>query len=88
MYKINYLDSAIEDLDDIFEYISKDNDHYAIKVVLHLRKTVNLLSDFPYIWTNIGGELLRIVDIKYKYNIIYKTNSKIVSIIAIYKSRR
>ncbi len=47
MVKVIWTDSAIEDLDDIGEYIAKDSIRYAEITVLELFEPVDILENQP-----------------------------------------
>jgi len=87
MYKIKFLLKAREDISDIYRYIAKDNPIIALEVNDNIRKTIWYLLDFPFIWTKLDNWLMKIVDTKYKYNIIYIINSNTIEIVAIFKNK-
>jgi len=47
MYKIIYTKESEDNLADIFEYISNDNDFYAAKVLQNIKITIDILKLFP-----------------------------------------
>lgn len=49
MVQLNWIYQAIIDLQDIFEYISKDSKIYAKRQVLKIRATAKFLMRQPYI---------------------------------------
>lgn len=87
MYKIKFLLKAREDISDIYRYIAKDNPIIALEVNDNIRKTIWYLLDFSFIWTKLDNWLMKIVDTKYKYNIIYIINSNTIEIVAIFKNK-
>ena len=47
MVKVVWTDSAIEDLNDIGDYIAKDSERYAEITVQRLFNSVDILEDYP-----------------------------------------
>ena len=47
MVEVLWTDSALQDLDDIGEYISRDSERYAEITVELLFSSVNILEDHP-----------------------------------------
>jgi plasmid stabilization system protein ParE len=47
MYKIIYTKESENNMSDIFDYISNDNDFYAAKVLLSIKTTIDILKLFP-----------------------------------------
>lgn len=78
MVKVNWTNSAIEDLNDIGEYIAKDSEKYAQITVSQLFSHVDILEEFP----NAGKKVEEFDDIsirqliKGSYRIVYKIISK------------
>lgn len=87
MYKIRYLKVARLDIANIYSYIAIDNPVMALKVYENIKKLVWYLYDFPLIWTKLDNWLMKIVDSKYKYNIIYKINWDTIEIVTIFKNK-
>ena len=75
MYSIIYTKEAEDNLTNIFEYISSDNDFYAAKVLQNIKSTIDILKLFPLSGSIIDEDNIRmIVDTKYKYSIYYTFN--------------
>lgn len=73
MVKVVWTDSAIKDLDDIGEYISKDSVRYAEITVLKLFESVNILENNPRIGVIVqefDNENIRQI-IEGSYRIVY-----------------
>ncbi len=85
MYKVKLSDNAIIDLNSIYNFISNDNKFFAVKVIQYIRNTIDYLEYFPFLWTDLDNNLRRLVDSKYKYNIIYKINWNIIEIVSVFK---
>lgn len=85
MHKIIFSRKAKNDLIEIFNYIWKDNEFYAIKALKSIKSTINILKDFPRIWKIIDNEERYIVEKNYKYKIVYENYQDNILILAIYK---
>lgn len=46
--RIVYAPVAVQDLEDVFDYISQDNPEAAAKVAKEIEETVALLPEFPF----------------------------------------
>lgn len=86
MVKIKWTHNAIEELDDIANYISKDSPKYALILVKQIYEMVSHLEKFPKFGRKVpeyNNSNLR--EILYKnYRIIYlvkETNLEIISVI-------
>lgn len=76
-YLIEIKEYAIDDLYEIYHYISKDSLYYANLTIRKIEQTINRLSYFPYIGRKIP-ELNKedFLEIIYKnYRIMYKVES-------------
>lgn len=88
MVKIIWTEYAIEDLNLIHEYISKDSKIYADRVIDRIISKVGQLQSFP----NSGRVVPEFADntlrelIQGNYRIVYKVSSNQVSIIRIHHS--
>ncbi len=87
MYKIIYTAESEDNLSDIFEFISKDNEFYAIKVLTSIKTTIDILKIFPKSWKVIEQEIRMIVNSDYWYSIIYQIKWIEVYILSISKYR-
>ena len=88
MYKIIYTKESEDNMSDIFNYISNDNDFYAAKVLLSIKSTIDILKLFPLSWTIINSNIRIIVDSKYRYSIYYSFNWKEVVILYLWKYKK
>ena len=90
--KVVWSKKAIEDLKDIYEYISKDSPKYGEMQILKIQETVKKLEKFP----KIGKILIEFPKSYYKeiisgqYRIIYKidNNENTVYILAVIHGRQ
>jgi len=74
MVQIIWTDSALQDLEDIGDYISKDSIHYAEITVVRLFESVDILERYPLIGVkppDFGNESIRQI-IKGDYRIVYQ----------------
>ena len=74
MVKVKWTNSAIEDLNDIGEFIAKDSIKYAEITVNHLFEAVDILEKHPYsgiIVPEFDNDLIRQI-IRGNYRIVYK----------------
>jgi toxin ParE1/3/4 len=73
MVKVVWTDSAIQDLEDIGEYIAKDSVRYAEMTVLELFESVDILEDYPKAGSKVpefDNQYLRQL-IRGSYRIVY-----------------
>jgi len=91
MVKVVWTDSAIYDLNDIGEYISKDSVKYAELTVERLFKAVDILEDFP----DAGKMVIELNDksirelIRGSYRIVYRNKSiDRIDILTVHNSAR
>ena len=87
MYKIKILRKAENNLIETFNYISLDNTNYAKIVLDSIKKSINYLSKYPFLWKKIDDNLRQIVEPKYKFKIIYKVSKNIIYIVAVFKNK-
>jgi len=66
MYKIKYLQKALDDLDEIYLYIANENPIAADKMISSILNTIDGLETFPF----IGSAVADRVDIKGDYRMI------------------
>lgn len=87
MYKIVILPYARQNILEVVNYIAQDNLFYANKVQEYIKKSILLLSDFPYIWKELDLIYRQIVESKYKFKIVYKLENEIIYIVAVYREQ-
>lgn len=90
MEKLRWLEEAIEDLNQIYNFISQDSVYYAIKMTEEILKKAENLKRLPYIGRKIMGinnENIREVIYK-SYRIIYKIDSNTILILRVWHSAR
>ena len=90
MVKINWTEQATQDLENIFEYISKDSVLYASRTVERIYLRVNILKQYP----TSGRKLIEVSHtyrelIEGNFRIIYKnTSPDDIHIITVFHSAR
>ena len=90
MASIRWTKSALSDINNIAEFISKDSEFYAKQFVTKLIDSAVKLERFP----EIGRALRELPQSGYKeilfkkYRIIYKTKADVVYIISVHYSAR
>lgn len=89
MYSVLYTKTALQDLQNIEKFISKDNICYAYKVVETIFHAANNLSLFPYLWKEMFDRswLREIVEPSFWYRIFYMFADKKIYILTIGKYR-
>jgi addiction module RelE/StbE family toxin len=92
-YDINITQNAENDLNEIIEYISKNNPQIALKILERIQNKIRTLDHFP----NRGGYVPELLEKNIKdyrqiletpWKIIYKVENTQVNILAIIDSRR
>ncbi len=85
--KIFYSEQAKNQLQNIKNYIAKDNKKIATQYLLKIKEKIELIRSYPYIGkVNSTMNLEKIRDfIVYGYKVIYKINTRSILILAIYK---
>lgn len=89
-YRVSWSPTALDDVDAIAEYISRDSPAYARAVVVKIRDTVRKLKDFP----SAGRVVPELADEKirerfvYSYRLIYRVQNSDVLIVAVVHGRR
>jgi len=84
MYRIEFFDSAMKDLQEISIYISLDNPFQSKKVLESIETSINYLQEFPYLWKERKDWLRELIS-KHKYRVFYKVENEVVYIISIFK---
>lgn len=90
MVCIIWTEKALEDINGIFEYISRDSEFYARNVVKEIRKKVKSIKLFP----KRGRIIPEINDCNYreifqwKYRIMYKMEDQNIYILSIFHGAR
>ena len=88
--KVRFLKSAMQDMLDIKQYISKDNPAAANRLIRTFKEKINRLKQFPYSDRMILETLepnLREPVIS-NYRIMYQVSNKYVNVFAVYESHR
>jgi addiction module RelE/StbE family toxin len=87
---IRWMPQAADDLQAIFDFISRDSPHYARLVVERLVSAVDVLAEFPLAGRRIPErqqEDLREL-VRPPYRIVYRVHSEAVHILTIFRSSR
>ncbi len=90
MVQINWTDNAIADLLQIKEYISKDSEYYALKLVSELLKKPDILKKYPEFGTPVQ-ELSQhnFRQLLHKsYKIFYQFRNNTIFIISLHHTKR
>ena len=91
MVKVIWTPAAIEDLEEIADYIAKDSVKYAYRQILKILDRVTVLEDYPRIGRvvpEIKSEIIREL-IEGNYRIVYKiVNSSRIDIIRVIHGAR
>jgi plasmid stabilization system protein ParE len=88
--RVSWSPEAIDDVDTIAAYISKDSPYYASAVVKKILDTANSLDSFPYIGPIVPelGEPEFRERFVYSYRLIYRVLDEEVLIVAVIHGRR
>lgn len=82
--KLRYSLRALEDLENIRRYISKDNPSAAWVVASFIRRSIRSLEDFPYRGRATEIEhVRRLVVTNYPYVVYYKPDGKYIIILSV-----
>lgn len=88
MEKIHWLEEAIDDLNQIYNFIYQNSVYYAIKTTEEILEKVDYLKILPYMGKRLTDKN-DIREIIYKsYRIIYKIDSNIILILRVWHSAR
>ena len=92
MYKITYLQKALDNLDEIHLYTSNDNQTAADKMVNIILDAIDTLETFPFIGSSVADRIdvkgdYRMIAIK-PYLVFYKVVGKEVIIYRVLHGRR
>ena len=91
MVTVKWTDNAIQDLDDIAEYIAKDSLRYAQLTVTSLFTSVDILEKFPRIGKMndaIQNDKIRDL-IRGNYRIVYRiVDDNLIDILTVHNSAR
>jgi len=89
-YRVSWSPTALEDVDAIAEYISRDSPAYARAVVVKIRDTALKLKDFPSsgrVVPELEDETIR-ERFLYSYRLIYRIQASDVLVVAVVHGRR
>jgi plasmid stabilization system protein ParE len=88
--RVSWSPEAIDDVDTLAAYISKDSPYYASAVVKKILDTADSLGKFPYIGPivpEIGEQEFR-ERFVYSYRLIYRVIDEEVLVVAVIHGRR
>lgn len=89
-YRVSWSPNALDDVDAIADYISRDSAAYARAVVNKIRNTARTLRRFPYagrVVPELGDDTIHERFI-YSYRLIYRIRGDEVLIVAVVHGRR
>ena len=89
-YKVVWSHAALEDVEAIASYISRDSVSYAGTVVTRITNSTRNLEKFPFagrIVPEFGAKIPREV-FAYSYRVIYRIEGDIVTVAAVIHGRR
>jgi len=89
-YEIVWSPEAIEDLEQIAEYISRDSEFYARAVVGKILEVVRGISDLPLrgrVVPELEDEKIRECFV-YSYRIVYRVERQIILVVAVIHGKR
>ena len=92
MYKIIYLQRALDDLDDIHLYITNDNLKAANKMVNDILDAIGTLETFPFAGSSVSDRLdlkgnYRMIVVK-PYLVFYRVTNKQITIYRVLHNKR
>lgn len=85
MYKIIFQEDAVEQIQDIYAFISQDSKSMWIQVIQKIIDTLENLENFPYLGKIYDWEIRMFVESKYKFKILYTFSNNTVEIISVFK---
>jgi addiction module RelE/StbE family toxin len=89
-FKVVWSPEAVEDIESIVEYISRDSEFYATSVVTKIIDLVETLDKFPLIGRvipELNDESIR-ERFVYSYRVIYRVEKERILILAIVHGKR
>lgn len=89
-HQVIWSPEALEELNDIGEYIARDTGFYAVAVVEKIFSTAEALTDFPFSGREAPeGKSKSIREkIVFNYRLIYRVDEEKVEIVAVIHGRR
>lgn len=69
--QIRYTLAAVDDMDEIFSYISYDNVAAAEKLLEKLNSKIGGLADFPYLGTVLSEEKYTLIERGYRFIVVH-----------------
>lgn len=89
-YRVDWSPEALEDIESIAEYISRDSEFYAKAVVTAIINLSRGINEFPFmgrVVPEIGDENIRELFI-YSYRVIYRIEKERILIVAVIHGKR
>ena len=69
--KILYAPSALDDLDEIFSYIAKDNVNSAEKLLKKFDDSISKLADFPNLGSVLSEDEFTLISSGYRFIVVH-----------------
>lgn len=88
--EVRWSPEAVEDLESIAEYISRDSEFYARAVVNEVLKVARNIYEFPFagrVVPEMGDESIR-ERLIYSYRLVYRIEQKGIMIVAVIHGKR
>lgn len=86
---IKFAQQALDDLDEIYGYLSKDDENVAKKTLLKIESTIDYIRDFPEMGHKSSIKNIRELNVaKLPFSIIYRTEQGIIYILTIFHDSR
>ncbi|MDH7479025.1 MAG: type II toxin-antitoxin system RelE/ParE family toxin [Syntrophomonadaceae bacterium] len=70
-YKIGYAPAAVDDLDEIFSYISSDNIAAAETMLEKINEGIARLAEFPHLGSMLADEEYTIIQRGYRFMVVH-----------------
>ena len=88
-FRLIWSPEAVEDLESIVDYISRDSEFYAKAIISKIINEVKIIPHYPQIGRKvpeINDEVIREL-IVYNYRVVYHIKKNIIQIVSIIHSR-
>ncbi len=86
MFEIVYTEQALQDLENIRDYIAKDNPWYAQKVLDDVTNFISVrVSLYPQIGRSMSSGVRRVIEPNFKYNIVYRCKGEQIVVYSVFK---
>lgn len=86
---IKFTQQALDDLNEIYNYIAKDNKNLAKKVLLKIENVIDYIGDFPEMGRKISIKNLRELNVsKLPFSVVYRKDREVIYILTIFHDSR